>query len=192
MIPITFFSFSSICFIYLAFVKQSVLATDIRHSSGHVKVVCQKDNGEFLHKSFFDTTFFHGSMKAINLIYSVHIKAVNLIYLYTGASHVYYLSVPNSLFCSYAQFLFIPFKAHKQFICFKIIYSFRSIKQFGNVTKFLLGQPLGHVKGAPRKDRGHKDRLDSIFPRQNHLFYGVEMTALTKVLYCFITFFDEL
>ena len=109
-------------------------------------------------------------LKAINLIYSIHIKAVNLIYLYTGASQVYYLSVPNSLFCSYAQFLFIPFKAHKQFICFKIIYSFRSIKQFGNVTKFLFGQPLGHVKGAPRKDRGHKDRLDSIFPRQNHLF----------------------
>ena len=89
VIPITFFSFSSISFIYLAFVKQSVLATDIRHSSGHVKVVCQKDNGEFLHKSFFDTTFFHGSMKAINLIYSVHIKAVNLIYLYTGPSQVY-------------------------------------------------------------------------------------------------------
>jgi len=60
------------------------------------------------------------------------------------------------------------------------------------VTKFLLGQPLGHVKGAPRKDRGHEDRLDSIFPRQNHLFYGVEMTVFTKVLYCFITFFDEL
>jgi len=83
-------------------------------------------------------------------------------------------------------------KAYKQFTCFKIRYSFRSIKQFGNVTKFLLGQPLGHVKGAPRKDRGHEDRLDSIFPRQNHLFYGVEMTALTQVLYCFITFFDEL
>ena len=61
-------------------------------------------------------------------------------------------------------------KAYKQFTCFKIRYSFRSIKQFGNVTKFLLGQPLGHVKGAPRKDRGHEDRLDSIFPRQNHLF----------------------
>ena len=87
----------------LSFVKQSVLVTDF----GHVKVVCQKDNGEFLHKSFFDTTFFHGSMKAINLIYSVHIKAVNLIYLYTGASHVYYLSVPNSLFCSYAQFFIL-------------------------------------------------------------------------------------
>jgi hypothetical protein len=68
----------------------------------------------------------------------------------------------------------------------------KALKQFGNVTKFLFGQPLGRVKGAPRKDRGHKDRLDSIFPRQNHLFYGVEMTALTKVLYCFITFFDEL
>ena len=66
----------------LSFVKQSVLATDFGHFCGHVKVVCQKDKGEFLHKSFFDITFFHGSLKAINPIYSVHIKAVNLIYLY--------------------------------------------------------------------------------------------------------------
>jgi hypothetical protein len=32
-----------------------------------------------------------------------------------------------------------------------------TIKQFDNVTKFLLGQLSEHVKGAPRKDRGHED-----------------------------------
>ena len=30
-------------------------------------------------------------MKVINLIYTFHLKAVNLIYLYTGPSRVYYL-----------------------------------------------------------------------------------------------------
>jgi len=55
----------------------------------------------------------------------------------------------------HAVLYFIPFKAYKQFTCLKHRYSFRSIKQFGNVTKFILGQPLGHVKGAPRKEWGH-------------------------------------
>jgi hypothetical protein len=41
---------------------------------------------------------------------------------------------------------------------FKAVYSFRYVKQFGNVTKFLFGQLSGHVKGAPRKDQGHEDR----------------------------------
>ena len=68
----------------------------------------------------------------------------------------YFLFLAVLLLYALAWFsYFIPFKAYKQFTCFKIRYSFRSIKQFGNVTKFLLGQPLGHVK------RGSQERAGS-------------------------------
>src|SRR5664279_2829016 len=50
-------------------------------------------------------------------------------------------------------------KSYKQFTCFKIRYSFRSIKQFGNVTKFLLGQPLGHVKRGSQERAGSRGPL---------------------------------
>jgi hypothetical protein len=73
----------------LSFVKQSVLVTDF----GHVKVVCQKDNGEFLHKSFFDITFFHGSFESnkSNLFNSYQSSKSNLL-IYGSKSGILFIS----------------------------------------------------------------------------------------------------
>ena len=77
------------------------------------KDVCQKDHWKFLFQSFFDITFFHGSLKMINLIYSFIIKAVNPIYqliqtfcIYTWISHVYNYYLSNrSSFASMIRYI---------------------------------------------------------------------------------------
>ena len=131
-------------------VKQSVFEIDLWHSWCRVKVVCHKDKRSFIcalknYKS--------------NLYSSYQSSKSNLL-IYTGPSPVYNLSVRNSLFCSLCLGSNLYRKKHINSLhVFKTVNYFRYVKQFSNVTKFLLGQPIGHLKGAPRKDRGHEDRF---------------------------------
>jgi hypothetical protein len=52
-----------------------------------------------------------------------------------------------------------------------------TIKQFDNVTKFLLGQLSGHVKGAPRKYWGHEDHFKFNLFKTEPSLSGVEINS---------------
>ena len=105
----------------------SVRNVDLGQRYGHVKVVCQKDNGEFLHKSFFDITFFHGSFESnkSNLFNSYQSSKSNLLIygtksgicfyqfliLYFAAmlsSYLYHLKHINNLYVLKSDILFGP------------------------------------------------------------------------------------
>lgn len=134
-----------------------------------MKVICQKDHREFLHKSILYIMLFYVSLKVINHIYTFRIISVNLnlrIYLVRYIIHQFLILYFAAMLSSHLY----RFKAYKQFIWFCKQIFFPIHKAISNVTKFPFGPDVVLWKGVPRKDQGHNGTtLNLIFPRQNLL-----------------------